>query len=249
MSNIDKITSIVDQLSMVANFDGITTSCENMYSSICWGAASQLINGHARTLQINESLSGATGATKERLLDQLHDAEARIASAEDIIAWSRVQANQEFLPEADEAVALFATPIIPNPDDIKAAAEQLGISLAEARRAQLAAGAELLDTIQENQEALLKILEAALAAEPRDFELDTQQALRLVSKVAAKCEQYMLRKEVTYFRTRRPSVRQQIAADRKILESVMKAADAQAVIWQHEVDSDPGTEEIAKAIA
>lgn len=244
------IENAIDLLSMVPNDRrGLSTARDNMAASLAWSAVAWWLNASHQIDDASErmgefppmdQMSGSTLARYEGVKARMDRLEADQAEYENIFAWARLNANPEFVPDIPAVIKLFSEVRPPEMDEAKLNATLLGTSITEERERMLAQSIEQARAFKENApeaEAKLKLL---FAAKPEEgFEISDRTTARVLSKVAAKCEQYTLAKQALVRASKRPSLKAAIAGSIPILVQVMEAADTEAEkLWQ-EIQSRP----------
>lgn len=244
-NNIEKVEQLIGKMNTLENVTGA------VMSSVAWSYAVSLVSMSV-SLRMFEPVT-------ENDRDRLKNLEARIESARDVLAWASSYASPDFAPTGERVVDLILNnerPAVTDTALIKEIAAAFEITEAQAQAAANLNAKQLAEralvqkrAIENDRESYIRLVDMAMAAHVHlDFELGDLDTLRILEKIATKCEQYETNRVARAMTTRRQRRITQLAAERKLLADIMNQADELADRLQTEIDNTTAASPVEQAL-
>lgn len=244
-NNIEKIEQLIGQMNGLENVTGA------VMSSVAWSYAVSLVSMSA-SLRMFEPVT-------ENDRDRVKNLEKRIDAARDVLAWASSYASPDFAPTGERVVDLILNnerTVTTDAALIKEIAAAFEITEAQAQAAANLNAKQMAEralvqkrAIENDRESYIRLVDMAMAAHVHmDFELEDMDAIRILEKIAYKCEQYETNRVARAMTTRRQRRITQLAAERKLLADIMNQADELADRLQTEIDNATAASPVEQAL-
>lgn len=242
-NNLEKIELVVEKLDQIEGATGA------VFASMAWSYAASLTGAFAQDIRLDDPQDPVYGRlTEEERLERHRQVESRITRMSEVLAWAASLAATDYAPTGEAVVErMLSDQQAPETDEalIATIAESMGVTLEEAREGarlneqRLAEQRELQKkAIASDRTRIQLAIQSAIDA-PVDpgWELEDQDAVRILERIAEKCEQYERNRLQRAFTTRRAKVIKQLAAERMLLADIMNEADELAERIQRQLDA------------
>jgi len=224
------IERIIESLNLIEKEPYQTSSVrENVFNGLAWSFAASWVG-------VQTTIAQLEGNSPEDL-DKLTRLEKRADEYASVIGWINMYTGGEYAPDPEVIIERMTQPSDqPATDEahIQFLAEAFEITVEQARK-DAAKGDALMKEraeirrglIKQNRDYLVKGLTLALEQDPgTQFELSDVDTRRMLEKIADKCEQYAQNRYARSATSRRARTIQKLAAEHKLLISVMNEADS-----------------------
>lgn len=246
MSNID-ISRIEKVLEVVTEAEATGA----IMTSLTWSYAMSLLATEAALRRVHNPDDPRYGRLTDQQREEVQaNLEARHATCLDLIQWFYPQTSEEIRPEPEAIIARFmdtGDERKPDHDDIKELAllfdrtiKQVQASVERNAKRDFAERQVQIQAVQESADTLTKVLARAFTGQSTPVEIPTRDAIRILDKIAEKCDEYAERRLDRGERTRRTRKRQELAAEARLLEAAVEAADELGGRLQKELDASDG---------
>lgn len=249
MINLAKVESLLTQLETI---EGLTGA---IMASVTWSYGCSLANMLALRERLDHPDSEFARLKADVRRTRAERMEKRIEELESVLAWATAYANPEYTPSGKGILDLVLgndKPSASLSDDeyreqfcsAMGITEKEASALFQATAAQRAEQRQLIKrTLEVSRELMERRIDAAIAAEPVLGDLTTRDTVRILERIAEKCEVYEGQRLQRAALTRRTRRLAQLAAERRLLADIANKADELAARLAAEAENE-GPEEL-----